>query len=324
MSVLKESSQAPLGDAGIMLRCNRSSSILRAALKRVESVLSAPLQPTVCWSFWDTYGNQPADYSDLPHDARVIELIDRPNANVLAHKGKLAKRLKKHKLEKWAPRTFDSVSDALAWDPDPKKIWFHKPVHLSGGRGMYCIRGQDLTDHDLPAHHILQEEVTNLELVEGRKCVCRIYVLFWQRQVWLYQNGFYLLHGVPWRPGSTDYAVQIDHKGYQDSNSAVQMAPLSLHPRHADYLPEVHSLLRALTPVWSDVLQTTGSERYLILGLDIFYLRDKTVRLVEINTAANFTHSTQVNREVNIPFFAETLQLMLGMKAPGLELIESL
>lgn len=309
--------------SGLILRCNRATSLLRAALQHVESALPEPLQPPVCFSFWDTFGNQPLERSDLPPEVRLLELIERPIANVLADKGRLAQRLQQFGLEHWAPRSFRSVSEALAWDADPDKIWFHKPVFRTGGRGMYCIRGQDLAGHELPAHHILQEEVTGLELVQGRKCVCRVYLLLWQRQVWLYQDGFYLLHGVPWQPGSTDYAVQIDHHGYQEPGAAVQMAPLSRHPRHADYWPAVRDLLRALAPVWNDALQATGSEHYLILGLDLLYRSDGQVRLVEINTAANFMHSTQVNREVNTPFFAEVLRLMLGMTAPGLELLDN-
>src|SRR5690606_36204578 len=140
---------------------------------------------------------------------------------------------------------------------------------------------------DLPAHYIIQAEIADLELLDGCKFTCRIYVLLWNERVWLYRDGFSLKHGVPYRPGSTDYAMQIDHRGYHLADSPVRMALLSRDPQYTTRFSALTALSQALMPVLDECRRQTTRDSYLMLGIDTLFQTSGQVQLVEINTSPN-------------------------------------
>lgn len=295
----------------LILRVNRASRLFEQALRRVRAAGRLPRED-VCFSYWDSYAGNHLDRSEFPPQLRLIRLLDRRRSNPLADKARLAALLEEHGAAAWAPATFASVAAARQHNPDPHALWFIKPTLLSGGREMYCLRGSDLPGHSLGRNCIVQAAITNLELDRGRKFTVRVYLLIWQQTVYLYQEGFMLTHGVPYREDSTDYAVHIDHRGYERPTSQVQMAPLSCYPKQAQYRPRITALVEALKPVMGECIAASSGDEYLLLGIDLLYQQDGQVQLVEINTAPNFVHSREVNEQVNIPFFAAVMTALLN------------
>lgn len=188
---------------------------------------------------------------------------------------------------------------------------------LSGGRQMRCVRGRDLPAQQLPPHTLIQAAVDNLELFEGRKFTVRVYGLIWDGGLYLYGDGFVLVHGVPYDATSTDYAVQIDHRGYENPDSAVQMLPLSRYGQQGRYAARVRQLLVDLQPLLEPCLAASSPDHYLLLGIDLLYQREGGVQLVEINTAPNFIHSPLINTEVNEPMFAALMELLMLRRGGG-------
>ena len=303
------------------LLVNRASRLFAAAFAGVQHTLLQRLgdqASSVCFTYWDTYGGRHLEPAQLQPFARVIRLIDRPISNPLAHKGQLARQLQAHGLRRWAPWAAESVAEALAHNPDPQALWFLKPMLLSGGRNMRCVRGSELAQqHQLPPHTLIQAAAADLELLHGRKFTVRVYVVIWDGQLYLYRDGFVLVHGVPYDATSTDYAVQIDHRGYEDPDSPVQMLPLSQFPQQARFASSVQALLIDLQPLFAPCLAASSRDRYLLLGIDLLYQRHGGVQLVEINTAPNFIHAPLINSQVNVPLFASLMELlMLGKREP--------
>lgn len=303
---------------GLTLRTNRASRLFEEAAEKVVHELESGIR-SVCFSHWDTYGGVPLDLAGLPADARVITLLDRRISNPLANKSRLAAMIKAHGLEHLAPSSFGTVAAGLLHDPDPDKLWFVKPVTSTGGRGMYCLLGRELNHHDLPSHTILQEAVTGLELYESRKFTSRVYLLIWNRELYLYANGFLLVHGATYQADNTDYAVQIDHTGYHRANAAVRMIPLREYSGYETYFPPIRQLVLDLRPVLEACRSASNPDRYLLLGIDVLFLENGQVQLVEINTAPNFMHSPMINTAVNVPFFVAVLRTLLGPCDPDLE-----
>lgn len=310
-------SAVPKATEGLILRTNRATRLFEEAARKVADEL-VDRTPSVCFSHWDTYGGIPLDLSALPPDARVITLLDRRISNPLANKSRLAALLKAHGLEHLAPRSFGTAAAGLLHDPDPDKLWFVKPVTSTGGRGMYCLLGRDLSNHCIPPHSILQEAITGLRLYEGRKFTSRVYLMIWNRELYLYANGFLLVHGATYQPNSTDYAVQIDHTGYHRTDAAVRMIPLRDYSDYHTYFLPIRRMIIDLRPVLETCRSASTSDQYLLLGIDLLFLDDGQVQLVEINTAPNFMHSPMINSAVNIPFFVAVLRTLLGPGDPDL------
>ena len=301
-------------------RINRASAIFAAAFQALEADIAALTEP-VCFTYWDTYGNNLLPAEDLVAGQRIIRLLERRISNPLAQKGSLARLLRERGLTHLAPPTYDAIGDALAAHPDDTAVWYFKSVYGTGGKGMFCIAHSDLEQQVLPQDFILQAGVRDIELDAGRKFTTRIYLLVWAGELYFYHNGFTVTHGRDYEPDSTDYAVQIDHRGYERADGAVRIAPGLGNPTFRRFLPALGQLARELAPALADCLHASDRDSYLVLGIDTLLCRDGTVKLIEINTAPNFIHSPEVNAEVNVPFFEAVIRTLLGDSDPRLKKI---
>lgn len=283
---------------------NRATAQFDKAAKLINS--TSTFDSDIRFSYWcKFYGENPDE------QASDIQLIDASVYNALESKINVAKLLKKHNIDNVFPATYTSVEEALA-HKEQVDIWFVKPSHLSGGRGIQVISHQQLKDFELPKFNLLQAGVENLGLIDGRKAVGRIYVLLWNGGVYLFDEGFILLHGPKYQKGSTDYTVQVDHKGYEDTDGAVTLSLSCDYPETKDLAKKAKKPLRKMLPVLEETLKATSATRYIMLGIDIIPLDDGSLKFIEINAIPNFNHNVNVNSNLNTPFFTEAIKGMIG------------
>lgn len=294
----------------LQLFTNRASRLFAKAVESVEPLL--PLNKLWRFSYWsEFYGVNP--------DAKCddIQLVKKDVINQLENKGWVARRVIERDLETLFPRSCFSIDDALRFK-DECLIWFSKPVHLSGGRGIECLSSAKLDEYKLPKENILQQGVQNLALIEDRKFTARIYVLVWNQQLWLFDEGFVLLHGVLFDPASIDYGVHVDHRGYEKPDSAVEMRLLSSLSDFENHWSTIQSATVSLKPLLQEAQAASSQNRYMLLGIDFLLQNDGNVQFIEVNATPNFVHSATINDQLNIPFFTEVLKQICGLEAPRL------
>lgn len=297
--------------SSLLLRSNRAVKLFQAAAgQAAESVGTLP-RP-VCFSHWETFGNTPLPTDDLPAGTRIIRLLDRAVANRLSHKGSLARLLKRHGLTHLAPATYTTVEAAVGHSGPRVGVWFFKHASGTAGKNMYCVATPELALQTLPPNYVIQAEIDDIELIEECKFTTRVYVLLWNERTWIYRDGFMLKHGVPYEKGSTDYAVQIDHRGYHLPDSPVRMSLLSSDPNYPARFDTLAQLTQALMPVINECRSQTHRDCYLILGIDMLFQNSGNAQLVEINTSPNFVHSEDINSGLNIPFLTAVIRTTLG------------
>lgn len=155
-----------------------------------------------------------------PHD-QLFRLIRKLVYNRFADKGELALILEAEGVDDVFPVTcFDTETAARHKDVN---LWFSKNRHGTGGIAMECLTSDALADHVLPRFHVLQAAVPDLRLIDGRKFTTRVYLLVWNGHVYLFDNGFNIIHGVPYVEGSTDYEIQIKHDGYMEAVGCIRV-----------------------------------------------------------------------------------------------------
>lgn len=297
-------------EARLAYRCNRASRILEAAFAAVSDQMTGVTEKTL-FSYWDTYGGQQLE---LPGGdvGRVFQLVERRLTNPLANKRSLARSLAKSGLSGWAPATCESVAEVTARPGWEESVWFVKSIFGTGGKGMFCVRGDDVRTLELQPDQIIQQGVEPLSLIDHRKFTVRVYVLVWDRAVYLYGDGFAVIHGARYQQGSTDYAVQIDHRGYERADSGVTLLPTHRYADWAAVLPRISDCVAALTPILQPAIESSSDTAYAVLGLDFLVTDDRDVKLIEINNMPNFIHNAEVNETINIPFWQSVLTLLLG------------
>lgn len=288
----------------LKIHANRATAQFAAAEKTINSRCELNREVTV--SYWSKF------YGENPNEKDSdIQVIDPKVYNRLESKSSVAKLLKEHGITDVFPATYHSVEEALA-HKDPVDIWFVKPAHLSGGRGIEVIAHKDLAEFELPKFHLLQAGVENLALINGRKAVGRIYVVLWNKHSYLFDEGFVILHGPEYEKGSTDYTVQVDHKGYQGEGSSVSLKLSSDFSETKDLVEKSHQPLRQILPVLKEALDASSHNRYILLGIDVIPLDDGGLKFIEINAIPNFNHNQHLNSNLNTPFFTEAIKGMIG------------
>lgn len=260
------------------------------------------------FSYWCKFFGENPD-----EDAGSIRLIERSVYNNLESKTALNRLVRENRVADLFPATYTRVREALAHRGDVA-VWFVKPAHLSGGRGIEVVAGKDLAGFELPRHHIIQEGIEDIALIRGKKFTCRIYVLIWNKSLYHFDEGFALIHAPAYRRGSTDYAVQVDHRGFQEAREGgVRMVPLSaLDVSHRILDRSARAMLR-LKPVFRQALSASSPLKYIILGIDLLLLKSGEIRFIEINAIPNFIHAPVINDQVNVPLFAHVMRMIYGL-----------
>lgn len=289
---------------------NRASDLFTQAAAEVRPQL--PVDACQRFSYWATF------YGENP-DAREddIQLIDRAVTNLAESKGWLARQVVERGLTELFPRTCFSVEEAMGF-ADECGLWFSKPIHLSGGRGIECVRSAELASYQLPQHNVLQQGVENLALIDRRKFTGRVYLLVWNGGLWLFDDGFILLHGVPFDAQSTGYDVHVEHRGYEKEDSAVEMRLLSSLADFDQRWPLLQVASKQLTPILQELLDASSPSRYIMLGVDFLLQEEGGLQFIEVNCIPNFIHSQFINERLNVPFFSHSIALMCGLTAPRL------
>ncbi|MFC0445814.1 tubulin--tyrosine ligase family protein [Pseudidiomarina halophila] len=280
---------------------NRASSNIQAAFKQVSGKL-LPYRHLRPFSYWDNYyGVNPQITSEH------FQLLDYKTIQRFENKGYIAKRVDELGITDVFPRSYFSVADALASRTKADAIWFVKPTHMTGGRGITCHTNESLKSLELPKFHFIQEQVDEIELYEGRKYTARAYVFIHDKKLYVFDDGFVMIHGTPYNDKSIDFATQVDHRGYHQPDSPIKMKRITELPDADKKLSSIQQQLRKLKPVLDEMIAMSSPIHYGLLGIDLLFKRMNSAFFIELNSKSNFVHTELINNSLNTPFFTSIL-----------------
>jgi prolyl 4-hydroxylase len=298
----------------LSLQTNRAKTLFEKAVNLYNAAFGNAADDQV-FSYWcKFYGKNPDE------DPGSIALLEPDLYNRLESKITVLKLLREHGIENVFPAGYTRVAETLT-HPEPVRVWFSKPGHLSGGRGIEVISGKALRDYALPPFHMLQAGVDSPALIDGKKFTARIYVLLWNGQVYLFDDGFVLIHGSVYVPGSTDYGVQVDHRGYDREDGRVKMILCSDNVRTGSLVTAARKPLCRMIPILEETRAATSLSRYLILGIDVIQKTDGSIIFIEINAIPNFVHNRRVNELLNIPMLEHVMRITTGCYSHRFDLL---
>jgi len=255
-------------------------------------------------SFFDTYPGK-----DLPRDEEPehftpvsINILERKYTNYLADKISLAKRVQKNNLQDYHPITHFSKEEALAYS-DKDRVLFIKERAGTRGEGVSCVRSSELVTGEVPDNCVVQENVSNLILFDGRKVVIRFYVLIYNQCVYVNRNGVLIVHGPKYDPESTDHKVQVQHNG---KDAVIDRYPLPQLPTYDYWFSKTVETVKAFAPVFDDARKQSSLFRYSLIGADGLPCTDGRLRLLEMNTYPNMM-KPPMEAPVYIPVFSSLL-----------------
>lgn len=224
-----------------------------------------------------------------------FSLLPRSRTRAMDDKAELARALMAEGVP--APRVYFAVEDV---PEDSASLWFVKEPFRSGGKGIAVVPWSELQSRDTSGC-IIQEAIQDLALIDGRKFTLRLYVLAHAGRLYLYSNGFAVVHKAPYRQGSTDPDVQFLHDGYLNSDSGIRLVELGQLPEYDTILKNAADMLANSFAVFGNRLKYEPVTQYCLFGVDILVRQNLGCVLVEINDRPNIVHSAAINQQVNIP-----------------------
>ncbi len=284
--------------------CNRARRIVDAAFIKVAGKLLffSQLPP---FSYWDNYYGEHPEITDI-----FFRLLHYPTLQRYDNKGFIASKISSLSINNLFPATYTSVTEVLNASHATEKIWFVKPTCSTSGKGIQCLTTKELALFQLPPHHIIQEQVAGIELINTHKYTARAYVLVFDKRVFLFDDGFVMIHGVPYSENATDFAVQVDHSGYTEIDSSIKMMRMAELSDFALKMAQLKQKMSLLKPVLSELIAASSAREYGLLGIDLLFDKHHTPTLIEINSKANFVHTDAINQSLNIPFFAAVISTL--------------
>lgn|GEM_PF-1187051 len=305
---------------GFVFHSNRGAGLFSAALAPLggRPYVQGENSTRIELLYFDDYqgntaqntGDTESGYEKLPPliPENCLTLIPRSRTRALDDKAEMARTLMAEGI--CYPRVYfsvDSVPDAGS--EFDERLWFVKKPFSSGGKGISVLATDELsavTDRNI----IIQEAVQDLSLIEGRKYTLRLYVLAYGGKLYLYQDGFVVVHGRPFQRGSKDPLVQFVHEGYLQPESGIELIQFSRLSDAAAILAHAANTLSNNFRAFSNRLKYERDTHYCLFGVDLLVRENLHTVLVEINDRPNLVHSQEINREVNIPMLQAMVLLM--------------
>jgi hypothetical protein len=284
------------GQQGFVFFSNRASRQFALALEplggRVWQEHQSPTQIDLL--YFDDYGGKQAPAIN----SNCFSLIPRQRTAALDNKADMARALIAAGLDE--PRVFFS-SRAITSEPD--SLWYVKLPYASGGRGIRILSSQELIDSELD-NVVIQEAIRDVLLLEQRKFTLRLYVLVNRGKLYLFDQGFAVLHAADYDPESRDPEVQFAHEGYMDPASGLRLLEASQLPQWETILQNSAATLTRVFKVFRDRLRHEQDRHFCLFGVDLLVRNELSVVLVEINDRPNLVHTAAINQSVNIPMLA--------------------
>ncbi|CAE7041812.1 unnamed protein product [Symbiodinium sp. CCMP2456] len=262
------------------------------------------------FTYFDTFGGK--TLPDMGSYSRLVQLIDRGVTDVYDHKRGLELRLREFGCSDVFPATYFSSAEALqATSSEPDALFFAKLPEQSGGCGIRILRREDLQREELPSEYIIQRAVQDLELIDDRKFVIRFFFVVHEKCIYLHEVGVLIVHGEKYDRRSVDMVVQAKHDWYDDSSETylILLQSVEQAPR---WRKAIAARLREALPAMGPLLDSSGSDRYALVGGDALIQSNGEAKLIEFNMYPNlFSDQDFVDKQVYAVLLKDMMELLL-------------
>jgi hypothetical protein len=253
--------------------------------------------------YWDSYGN---NYLNLFSNKHIVENIHRKHHNYLSDKRKCSNLIKKLKLYKYYPKTYDNLSEINNIPID--KLFFIKEIYSTCGKGVKCLSGKDLLNYKINKNEIIQEGLQNLKLIDNKKFVIRAYIIIFNNNIYLSKYSMCMVHGKDYDSKSSEYDVQVKHEGYMNKTSAIKMYPLH-ETAYSSYIYKIRDALKNMKELFKPIINNSNNQ-FIIIGPDILITNKDEIKFIEFNTFPNLQHTKYINENVNEKMLFDLFKLV--------------
>ena len=235
--------------------------------------------------YWSSFGHKDIKFFDTD---KIIQNIDNKILNYLSNKKTCANEIKKLKLLKYYPNTYNSIDEIENITDD--KLFFIKNVFSTCCKGVKCITGKQLKKNNINKNEIIQEGITDLKLINDNKFVIRAYIIIFNKKIYLSKYGYCAVSDKKYEKEKSDFDIQVC--------SPNNRTFIELHKsEYRKYIDEIKEGIKFIKQIF-DPIVINSQNKYIIIGPDILISSDGDIKFIEFNTFPNLVHAPHINKEV--------------------------
>ena len=257
--------------------------------------------------YLDSYENK---LCDIQENSDTVMLIDQKHTRYISNKRICSDRFRNMKLFQHYPKTYNQIDDIE--NIEDGELYFIKGIYGTGGKNVECTTGKTLKNYELTSNKIIQEGITDIKLIDGKKFVIRVYIVIYNKKIYLSKYSWCMVHGKPYER-SASYDVQIKHSGYANRNSPIKMIPLH-ETEFADSIYDIKDAISNVKEIFTPIVEQSSKYEYSIIGPDIIICSDGTIKFIEFNSYPNMVHTNYINKNVNEKMILDFYYLVLADK----------
>lgn len=253
---------------------------------------------SIDFSYWDTLGSK-----CIPQ--ATVSVYPRNITQKFDDKRCLFQMFERNKLTTFLPRTYTDLKNIDDSVFERGKLLFLKNPTAAANLGVFVIKTREEMDKIVKSQHqfyILQEEVENMYLHEGKKCVIRSYGLITERKNYLYKDARCNVYKKQYSEESTDNSIHND-----EMPRSVDAVPLSTMP----YQKEVNGKMKNICKHFNLFFENNWTEnRFIIIGYDFILNQNKDPILIEANAYPSLYTIPKLFG--NIKFFQDIINIVIN------------
>ena len=209
---------------------------------------------------------------------------------------------------KYIPNCYYNFEE-IPTNTDPNQLYFVKKRNSTGSKGVSIVKYKNMKNADLK-NTVIQENIMNPDLYEGRRYKIRMYVAIYNKQVYFYNNGLSTVSAVPFV-----YNLDVIDDSYitkmniiYQSNDIKWFDLNSQANRDAIFDNMVLSL-KDFEKMYKEEISKIDNNEFAVLGFDYIVDADCNVQIIEINHRSNYQHPREITDNVDVGMFVELFKL---------------
>jgi hypothetical protein len=208
--------------------------------------------------------------------------------------------IRKYNFFEYYPVTYNYKNDII--DFNKNKLYFIKKSVATCSKGVICMKGEQLLKYKLKDDETIQEGITDIKLIDGKKFIIRAYIIIYNKKIYLSSYAYCAIFNKKYNKDESNHNIQVcyPHERY--------FIPLH-NTEYSSYINNIKDSLLKIKKIFLPIINNSVNE-FTIIGPDILITSDNKIKFIEFNHYPNLKHKPHINKEVGYKMIFDLLNLL--------------
>ena len=290
----------------LMLNTNKCAAMFNKVHERLYEIFKNTEQCIgLLYADYNTDMNIVNNWKNLHDNMKIFYISPKKNTVALDDKKTFCERT--HNLD-FVPQYIKNIMhDNTLNDTD---LLYIKNRGSSGSVDVRLLFKAELVKETINNNYIIQRDISDQHLINNKRYKLRIYVLLFNKKMYLYNSYFGLLSSKEYDPTekSADNIKRMNI--IHQEKDTIFLSPTEI-PDNEKIFEKVSVSCVKLKDVFKPEIESICNNEYTMLGMDYVVDNDRNPYLIEINHRSNYHNVERLYNIADVPAFTDAYKLMI-------------